>query len=251
MDFTFVADGRLQRILERDYEELQNLNPQTATKSGIVLAGGIIEGLLFDALVASGKWTFEQACQNFLKDMIGPAMNKGIIKEDRLTDAARKYRNLIHPGREIREGMVFEKIDADLARTAVDIVIREVRNWSLAEQRRKKLADYLSKLDQNEDELLRLFALPKPTIAGQNEHPFLRYEVYKATQRLIENGVLKQLMDNQIDSNQEKICLLPEAVELLETIVIKGKIQRDSIILDYRNIGASGAGGSGAPPRSA
>ena len=83
------------------------------------------------------------------------------------------------------------------------------------------------------------------------EHSFLRYEVYKATQSLIENGVLKQLMDNQIDSDQEKICLLPEAVELIETIVIKGKIQRDSIILDYRNIGASGAGGSGAPPRSA
>lgn len=41
MDFTFVNDARIQKILERDYKELQSLNPQTATKSVIVLAGGI------------------------------------------------------------------------------------------------------------------------------------------------------------------------------------------------------------------
>lgn len=92
MDFAFIADERFQKILERDYEELQLLCPQTATKSVVVLAGGIIEGLLFDALVASGKWTFEKACESFLKDMINPALHKGIIKEDRLTDTARKLR---------------------------------------------------------------------------------------------------------------------------------------------------------------
>jgi hypothetical protein len=58
-------------------------------------------------------------------------------------------------------------------------------------------------------------------------------------------------MDRLIDNNQEKICLLTEAIEIIEAIVIKGKIQRDSIVLDYRNIAASGMGGSGAPPRSA
>lgn len=251
MDFTFIADARLQKILERDYKELQNLNPQTATKSVIVLAGGIIEGLLFDALVASGKWTFEQACKNYLKDMIGLALHKGIIKEDRLTDAARKYRNLIHPGKEIREEMIFEKIDADLAKTVVDIIIREVRNWSLAEKHLKKLTDYLSKISQNEVELLRLFAFPTPTTVGQYEHPFLRHEVYHATQSLIKNGVLKKMMENQTDNNQEKICLLPEAIEIIEAIVIKGKIQRDSIMLDFRNIAASGMSGSGSPSGNA
>lgn len=250
MDFTFVADARFQKILERDYEELQSLNPQTATKSVIVLAGGIIEGLLFEALVASRKWTFEKACQSYLKDMIFPAMSKGIIKEERITDVVRKYRNLIHPGKEIREEMIFDKTDADFAKTVVEIIIREVRTWTLAEQCRNILTGYLSVINQNEGELIQLFALPTTTVFGQYEHPFLRYEVYQATQSLIKNGVLKK-MDNQTDNNQEKIGLMPEAIEIIETIVVKGKIQRDSIVLDHRNIAASGMSGSGSRPSAA
>jgi hypothetical protein len=128
-DFSFVTDPRITAILDRDYKELQKLDPEVATKTVLVLSGGIIEGLLFDALVASGKWTFDQACQNFLKDMIGPALNKGIITEDKLTDAIRRYRNLIHPGREVKESMKFDKSDAQLARHAVDVSLREVREW--------------------------------------------------------------------------------------------------------------------------
>ena len=246
MDFTFVNDARVQKILERDYKELQNLNPQTATKSVIVLAGGIIEGLLLDALAASGKLTFEEACKGYLNDMIDHAKSKSIIKEDHLTHAVRTYRNLIHPGKEIRDEMIFEKIDADLAKTVVDIIIREICNWSLAEQRRKKLINYLAQINQNEVEFIQLFALPIPSASVQYEHPFLRHEVYHATKSLIKNGVLKKMTDNQIDNNQEKIILLPEAIETIETTVLMGKIQRNSIVLDYRNIASSGMSGSGA-----
>src|SRR5437762_1072850 len=111
-DLSFMFDSRIRKIVERDYAELQQLKIQASTKSVIVLSGGIIESLLFDALVASGKWTFEEACQNFLKDMIGPAKGRGIIEEDRLTDATRRYLNLIHPGHEIKMNMLFEKADA-------------------------------------------------------------------------------------------------------------------------------------------
>src|SRR6266496_6307045 len=125
-DFSFMFDARIRKILERDYAELQQLSEQIFTKSVIVLSGGIIESLLFDALVASGKWTFEEACQKYLKDMIGSAKGAKIIEEDRLTDATRRYRNLIHPGKEIKENMVFEEADAKSAKSAVEIVIREV-----------------------------------------------------------------------------------------------------------------------------
>jgi len=130
-DFSFVTDERIAKILSRDYLELQALDPTTATKSVLVLSGGIIEGLLFDALVSSGKWTFEQACENFLKDMIGLATGRGIITEDRLSHVLRKYRNLIHPGREVRDSVVFGIADAILAKSAVDIFIREVKVWFL------------------------------------------------------------------------------------------------------------------------
>jgi hypothetical protein len=66
MDFAFFFDSRLRQIVERDYAELHNLDPRRATKSVITLSGSIIEALLFDALVASGKWTFEKACENKL-----------------------------------------------------------------------------------------------------------------------------------------------------------------------------------------
>jgi hypothetical protein len=59
MDFGFIFNNQLRKIAERDYAELQRLEPLVATKSVITLSGSIIEALLFDALVASGKWSFE------------------------------------------------------------------------------------------------------------------------------------------------------------------------------------------------
>lgn len=246
-DFSFIFNADIRKIVERDYVELQPLDTGTSTKSVLVLSGGIIEGLLLDALVASGKWTFEEACQQSLKDMIGSAKSRGIITEDRLTDVTRKYRNLIHPAREIREKMVFEHNDATLAKTAVDIIAREVRTWATAERKRRQLRKFLTRLDQDQIELLKLFASPPPSGSDQFEHPFLSYSVYRSTESLIANGVLTKEIVGGSEQGKEKISLVPEAIELIEELVIKGKVQRQSIILDYGNIAASGAGGSGAP----
>lgn len=246
-DFSFIFDARIRTIIERDYEELQGLDPRTSTKSVIVLSGGIIEGLLLDALVASRKWTFEEACQNFLKDMIGPAKNKGIITEDKLTDVTRKYRNLIHPAREIREKLVLEQDDAVLAKTAVEIVAREVRAWATAERKAWELRAFLAQLDQDAAEFLQLFASPPPPSSDQFEHTFLTHSVYRSTESLIAYGVLTREVIGGSEAHREKISLVPGAVEPIEEVVIKGKVQRESIILDYRNIAGSAAGGSGAP----
>jgi hypothetical protein len=61
--------------------------------------------------------------------MIGAAVHRRVVTQDRLTTVIRLYRNLIHPGREIKYDMVFSDSDANLARHAVDIIIREVRAW--------------------------------------------------------------------------------------------------------------------------
>ena len=128
-DLSFMKDDRLRQVVQRDYTELRALNGQETTKSRLIMAGGILEGVLLDARVTCGKWTFDEGSQQYLKDMIGPARNEGIITEDRLSDAIRKYRAIVHPGREIREEIVFSKADAELACAAVDVVIREVRCW--------------------------------------------------------------------------------------------------------------------------
>lgn len=245
-DFSFMRDDRLRQIVLRDYEELQQLDARNAAKAVIVLSGGIVEGLLFDALVASKKWTFEKACENFLKDMIGPAQNLGIITEDRLTQAVRKYRNLIHPGREIREKMVFSETDAALSRLAVDIVVREVRTWFQSEEQIKRLTKILSTLNKDQQELLMLFSTGKPVSSNQYDHPRLKHDVYAASFSMIKNGILLKEADEQLSEYQEKITICPDVIELVETIVIKSEIQRKTIILDLHNIEASCQGGSGA-----
>jgi hypothetical protein len=127
--FSFVADSRIASILQRDYEELQRLDPDRHVKSVLVLSGGIIEGLLFDALVSNESYTFEQACNETLKNMIYPALKQKIIRQDKLTDVLRSYRNLIHPAREVKDALKFTVSDAKLAIHAVDIIIDEVREW--------------------------------------------------------------------------------------------------------------------------
>jgi len=131
IDFTFLADLRIAKIVERDYNELQKLDPSQSVKSVIVLSGGIIEGLLFDALVESGHWTFDEACQRPLKDMVHPAKNKGIIRHDNLTDVLRSFRNIIHPAREIKDTLDLNESHAKHSRAAVDVVINEVREWHI------------------------------------------------------------------------------------------------------------------------
>jgi hypothetical protein len=65
--------------------------------------------------------------------MIAVAHDAKIIKEDRLSNATRNSRNLIHPGREIRDNVLFDQTDAQAAKIAVDIVIRDIRGWAADE----------------------------------------------------------------------------------------------------------------------
>lgn len=89
----------------------------------------MIEGLILDAIVATGKWGFVECSRKTLKELIDEAVSAGIIRQDRLSHAAREYRDLVHPGREVREDVTFTSDDADISRAAVGITIREVKEW--------------------------------------------------------------------------------------------------------------------------
>jgi hypothetical protein len=108
---------------------LQGLDPETATKAVLVMSGTIIEGLVLDAIVTSGKWGLEEATKRTLDELINAALSAKILRHDRLSQAVKHYRNLVHPGREIRDRVQFSTPDATLAKAAVDITIREVREW--------------------------------------------------------------------------------------------------------------------------
>lgn len=119
-------------MVERDYAELIALDPAKAPKSVLIIAGAVLEGLLLDALLVSGRRgyeDFETASTRSLHEMIAPTKTEGIIREDRLTDLIRYYRALAHPAREVREDVAFTSRDAIFARSAVDVVIQEVQQW--------------------------------------------------------------------------------------------------------------------------
>jgi hypothetical protein len=131
-DFSFMQRDDLRTAVVRDRAELDRLDPNTATKSVLVLSGAIIEALLLDALVSLGVWDFEEGSRKYLFDMIDLALQRGVIREDRLSHAVRRYRDLVHLGREIREQIHFNHDDAVVARGAVGVISREVQRWYLS-----------------------------------------------------------------------------------------------------------------------
>jgi hypothetical protein len=128
-DFSFVQNLRMRSILARDHAELQTLDSTVQSKAVLILSGGMIEGLLVDAIVTAGKWGLVEGSRKSLKELIDEAILAGIIRQDRLSHAAREYRDLVHPGREVREDLTFTSDDADISRAAVGITIREVKEW--------------------------------------------------------------------------------------------------------------------------
>ncbi len=124
-DLSFVSSAELREILERDLAELNVARSQglgKTAKTCMVLCGSIVEALLLDRLsrdsptsiaVASGlpmdlrpksptnleSWD--------LNEMVNVAthFSPRLLPDDAITGAhqLRTWRNLIHPGREIRE----------------------------------------------------------------------------------------------------------------------------------------------------
>jgi hypothetical protein len=104
-DFTFISDQRIRTIVERDYQELNRLDAQFAPKSILILSGGIIEGILTDAIITKGTWDFDECRGRQLKDLIYRAKTDGIIVHDTLADVIKAFRNLVHPAREIKDSV--------------------------------------------------------------------------------------------------------------------------------------------------
>lgn len=92
------------------------------------MSGTIMEGLLLDSVVAASATSADKAAEMTLQQLLSAAIKHGIICEDRVGNALRNYRNLIHPLREIRNKPNFTEADAKLARAAVDVLIQEIRS---------------------------------------------------------------------------------------------------------------------------
>jgi hypothetical protein len=234
IDFNFLNDSKIKDIVERDYKELQDLASNNTTKSIIIVSGGILESLLIDALVFAKELDFNTACQKRLVDLINLAKSKKIIREDVLSNAIRNYRNLVHAGKEIRENMHFDSADADLALSAIKIVLRDIKNWYEKERFLWTLEDNILQLTEEQKDFLKLFASPSPTAPNQPEHPLIKHRVYSSIRKLVENKILREEKDER--SKKVTYHLTPDAINFIEKHIIHGKPQRTSIKIDDKNI---------------
>ncbi len=146
MNFDFIADQRFRTLLTRDYLELQNCLENDASKSALVLSGSILEAALSDFFIqfpVNGK-SESSILQSNLGALIEIAESEKIItsKEKNLATVVKDYRNLIHPGKEIRKREKFNSETATIAAKVVDIILNSIK------------AIYLSKYGHTAEEIL-------------------------------------------------------------------------------------------------
>ena len=135
-DFSFVKTPELRAIIERDYDEIQRAYITKAWKSVIILAGGTIEAILTDLLltnkntaVAAVKAPKKPDITEWeLSDIINVAVELEFVSGgvDKLSHSVREYRNLVHPGNEIRKKLTFGEEEARIALEVLHIVHRDL-----------------------------------------------------------------------------------------------------------------------------
>jgi hypothetical protein len=135
-EFTFISSPELRKILERDYIEIQQAFVAHCWKSVIILSGGAIEAILMDLLMKNQSAAFGAAKAPKTKsdiatwdlvNLIEVSAEIGLVSSsiDRLSHSVRQYRNLIHPGNEIRNKLTFDTEEARIALEVLNMVHRD------------------------------------------------------------------------------------------------------------------------------
>ena len=135
--FPFIKDNDLLIIIERDYFEFKTiLFPSGAWKSCVIMAGSILEAVLYDILtqdpsvlskatssdkapkgkdITKGEWK--------LSNLIEVATDIGILPHDRantVDQVLRDYRNFVHPKKEIKAKHQCSEAESYMAIGAID-----------------------------------------------------------------------------------------------------------------------------------
>jgi len=135
-EFSFIADDDLREIVERDYSEAQRAYIGECWKSVIILSGGMIEAILSYLLISnqglvssSSKAPKKQDITKWnLVDLINVSVDLKLVSPgvEKLSHPIREYRNLIHPGNEIRNNLQFGPEEARIALEVIKIVHRSL-----------------------------------------------------------------------------------------------------------------------------
>lgn len=135
-EFLYVKNAKLRKILKRDYQELQRASIASCWKSVLILAAVAIETILVDLLLQheSAAKTASKAPKKpniidwDLADLINVCVERQLVSPgvEKLSHSVREYRNLIHPGNELRTGLTFDVEEAKIAIEVLHMIDRHL-----------------------------------------------------------------------------------------------------------------------------
>jgi len=133
--FSFLADSGLRSIVERDYREIQRAYIAECWKAVIILSGALIEAVLLDALSRQSSEALAKAAPKVKGDpaqwglsiLIDVAIELHLIgsSASKLSHSIREYRNLVHPGNELRSQLPVAQEEARIAIEVLHIIYRD------------------------------------------------------------------------------------------------------------------------------
>jgi hypothetical protein len=136
LEFPFITDPGLRAVLARDMAETQRALVAQCWKATLILAGGVLEALLLDialrnaaAVLASTAAPKEKDVRKWdLSQLIATCYERKLVDPyiQSVSDAARQYRNLVHPGVELRSGLTYGAEEARIAVIAIEAIHRDM-----------------------------------------------------------------------------------------------------------------------------
>ncbi|MDD3989921.1 MAG: hypothetical protein PHP30_07505, partial [Bacteroidales bacterium] len=228
--FDFISDPMFKSILERDFQELDNCVKYGLSKSALVLSGSIIEAVLLEYFTHNlpDGMTQEELLRKELYQLIEQAVKKQLISErsKQLSIVIKNYRNLIHPGREIRKNEEFDNESATVSLSLVKVIVKEVR------ENYKKLYGYkaediyqkitcdsatfsifdklLIKLNNHEKIRLIRLLVNHNNEQQDNIYPQYREYIYRLKSKINKNDLLSfcKELHKQVEQGKEKEIII-------------------------------------------
>jgi hypothetical protein len=163
--FSLIRNREIRKILISDFRDLQGCLENGLWKPAVVLAGSIIEAVIFDFLVSEGV-AIEDISNVTLGGLISRAKDKSVINEktEKISSAIKDYRNLIHPGRSVADGLSAEQATAEIASSLLSLVLDDISKLRMASSS-SRATDVLNAIlsDQSKIHIAKFLISPLPS----------------------------------------------------------------------------------------
>lgn len=197
--FPLVRNREIKQILISDYRDLQGCLEDGLWKPAVVLAGSIIEAVLFDFLVSEGT-KVEEISGLTLGGLISRARTNSVIDEktEKISSAIKDYRNLIHPGRSFVDGVSADRATAEIANALLSLVLDDISKKRMASPS-KTAADVFSAILSDPSKI----HIAKFLVAPLSDDEFRIFLL-----ELIPEALINEYSSSELETDETRIALL-------------------------------------------